>query len=59
MKGGTPLMRIFKTSEPVQSDEDRARDARLTAIAERYRVRDVRDEAIEAVDPVETKSTFR
>ena len=39
---GAPLMRFFKAGEPQQSEEDRARDARLTAIASRYRV-EVRD----------------
>jgi hypothetical protein len=29
-------MRLFKTNQP-QSEEDRARDLRLTAIASRYR----------------------
>ena len=30
-------MRFFKAGEPQQSEEDRARDARLMAIATRYR----------------------
>jgi hypothetical protein len=32
-------MRFFKTNQPVLSEEDRARDLRLTAIASRYRPR--------------------
>ena len=32
-------MRFFKANPPVQSEEDRARDLRLTAIASRYRPR--------------------
>jgi hypothetical protein len=31
-------MRLFKTNQPAQSEEDRARDLRLTSIASRYRV---------------------
>jgi hypothetical protein len=30
-------MRLFRTNQPAQSEEDRARDLRLTAIASRYR----------------------
>ena len=33
---GAPLMKLFKANEP-QSEEDRARDNRLSAIASRYR----------------------
>ena len=33
---GAPLMKLFKANEP-QSEEDRARDNRLAAIANRYR----------------------
>lgn len=33
-------MRLFKANESAQSEEDRARDLRLTSIASRYRVRD-------------------
>jgi len=36
---GAPLMRFFKANQPVLSEEDRARDLRLTAIATRYRAR--------------------
>jgi hypothetical protein len=32
-------MRLFKTNQSAQSEEDRARDLRLTSIASRYRVR--------------------
>ena len=32
-------MRLFKANQPYQSEEDRARDARLTHIASRYRAR--------------------
>jgi hypothetical protein len=42
-------MRLFKTNPPVQSEEDRARDLRLTAIASRYRVRS--PETAEAQEP--------
>jgi hypothetical protein len=31
-------MRLFKANQPAQSEEDRARDLRLTSIASRYRV---------------------
>lgn len=31
-------MRLFKANQPYLSEEDRARDARLTNIASRYRV---------------------
>jgi hypothetical protein len=45
-------MRLFKTNQPVLSEEDRARDLRLTAIASRYRPRPhgMRDEAGQAPD---------
>jgi hypothetical protein len=33
-------MRLFKANPSAQSEEDRARDLRLTSIASRYRVRD-------------------
>lgn len=39
IKGGTPRMKLFKANQPYQSEEDRARDARLTHIASRYRDR--------------------
>ena len=32
-------MRLFKANQPAQSEEDRARDLRLTSIASRYRPR--------------------
>ena len=32
-------MKLFKANQPYQSEEDRARDARLTHIASRYRAR--------------------
>ena len=32
-------MRFFKANQPILSEEDRARDLRLTAIASRYRAR--------------------
>jgi len=32
-------MRLFKANQSAQSEEDRARDLRLTSIASRYRVR--------------------
>ena len=32
-------MKLFKANHPYQSEEDRARDARLTHIASRYRAR--------------------
>jgi hypothetical protein len=32
-------MRLFKANQAAQSEEDRARDLRLTSIASRYRVR--------------------
>jgi hypothetical protein len=32
-------MRLFKANQGAQSEEDRARDLRLTSIASRYRVR--------------------
>jgi hypothetical protein len=34
---GAPLMNLFKANQPAQSEEDRARDLRLNAIASRYR----------------------
>ncbi len=36
---GVPSMRLFKANPPAQSEEDRARDLRLTSIASRYRTR--------------------
>jgi len=32
-------MRLFKANQSAQSEEDRARDLRLTSIASRYRAR--------------------
>jgi hypothetical protein len=32
-------MKLFKANQAAQSEEDRARDMRLTSIASRYRVR--------------------
>jgi hypothetical protein len=32
-------MKLFKANQAAQSEEDRARDLRLTSIASRYRVR--------------------
>lgn len=39
---GAPLMKLFKANQP-QSEEDRARDNRLSAIASRYRPDPSRD----------------
>jgi hypothetical protein len=39
LQRGLPLMKLFKANQPVQSEEDRARDLRLTSIASRYRTR--------------------
>ena len=36
-------MRLFKANQSYQSEEDRARDARLTNIASRYRERPSND----------------
>jgi hypothetical protein len=48
-------MRFFKANQPVQSEEDRARDLRLTAIASRYRVRNPNaDASSEAPEPPAT-----
>lgn len=44
-------MRFFKANEQIRSEEDRARDARLTAIASRYRIRDVQHEEVESALP--------
>jgi hypothetical protein len=52
-------MRLFKANQPVQSEEDRARDLRLTAIASRYRVRDPRDQVSEASDPLEIRDVLQ
>lgn len=41
-------MRLFKTNQPAQSEEDRARDLRLTAIASRYRAERSLDATAEA-----------
>ena len=34
---GAPQMKLFKADQAIQSEEDRARDARLANIATRYR----------------------
>ena len=52
-------MRLFKANEPVQSEEDRARDLRLTAIASRYRVREPRDHDSNASDPLEIRNELQ
>jgi hypothetical protein len=39
---GAPLMKLFKANQ-LQSEEDRARDNRLSAIASRYRTDSSRD----------------
>jgi hypothetical protein len=54
-----PLMRFFKASEAVQSEEDRARDARLTAIASRYRRREPADQGPEASEPLEIRNMLQ
>ena len=41
---GAPLMKLFKANEP-RSEEDRARDNRLNAIASRYRPDPSREES--------------
>jgi len=41
-------MKLFKANQPYQSEEDRARDARLTHIASRYRARPSNDGPSEA-----------
>lgn len=58
-KKGAPFMRFFKANEPVQSEEDRARDARLTAIASRYRSRDPEDQHANASDPLEIRNMLQ
>jgi hypothetical protein len=40
-------MKLFKANQPFQSEEDRARDARLTHIASRYRARPSADLPVE------------
>ena len=56
---GAPLMRFFKANEAVQSEEDRARDARLTAIASRYRVREFKDSSAEGSEPLEIRKVLQ
>lgn len=56
---GAPLMRIFKANGQVQSEEDRARDARLNAIASRYKVRDKGDAAEEQSDRLEVRDVLQ
>ena len=46
-KRGAPRMKLFKANQPFQSEEDRARDARLTHIASRYRARPSADLPVE------------
>jgi len=52
-------MKLFKTNQPYQSEEDRIRDARLTHIASRYRDRsnerpgETQPEAPEEPDPLQ------
>ena len=38
-KGGHEPMKLFKANQAAQSEEDRARDLRLTSIASRHRAR--------------------
>lgn len=52
-------MRFFKANEAAQSEEDRARDARLTAIASRYRPREREDQVSEACDPLEVRNVLQ
>lgn len=52
-------MRFFKANEPVQSEEDRARDARLTAISSRYRPRELDDQDAQASDPLEARNVLQ
>jgi len=40
-------MKLFKTNQPYQSEEDRVRDARLTHIASRYRDRSSNERPVE------------
>lgn len=59
---GAPLMKLFKANQPMQSEEDRARDLRLTAIASRYRVRPSAEDAAdrsEASEPVESRNVLQ
>lgn len=52
-------MRFFKANERVQSEEDRARDARLTAIASRYRARETQDRDAQPSDPLEVRDVLQ
>ena len=55
-------MKLFKANQPMQSEEDRARDLRLTAIASRYRVRPSADDEpkrSEASDPLEVRNVLQ
>jgi hypothetical protein len=52
-------MRFFKANEAAQSEEDRARDARLTAIASRYRQHEREDQVSEASDPLEIRNVLQ
>jgi YD repeat-containing protein len=52
---GAPLMRLFKANRPAQSEEDRARDLRLTYIASRHRAeRSLAPSAEASMDAAET-----
>jgi hypothetical protein len=52
-------MKFFKVNEPVQSEEDRARDARLMAIASRYRGREPKDQDSGDSVPLETREVLQ
>ena len=52
-------MRFFKANETIQSEEDRARDARLTAIASRYRARESQDSNAQAAEPLEIRTELQ
>ena len=43
----------------MQSEEDRARDLRLTAIASRYRAPEPRDQESNSSDPLEMRNELR
>jgi hypothetical protein len=53
---GAPLMRLFKVNRSAQSEEDRARDLRLTYIASRHRAeRSLASDAEATTDAAETQ----
>lgn len=52
-------MRFFKASEARQSEEDRARDARLTAIASRYRAEEADKDEDARSDLLEFQDTLQ